>query len=152
GEFLTYTLLVDDRLELFAHLGGGISKAGLMQARLLEDSLSVFPGSDIQASLPVTDRLRVLAIAMSWWTLAIEGTIAAAFLLARPAWLQRWRDWLLLSFIGTTYVFVPVLGFGYILTIMGLASCARERTRVRVAYLAVLVLLQLSQLPLDRLA
>lgn len=151
GEFLYYTLLMDDRMEFIAHVLGGVSKADLAQARILEETLQAYPGETSRASVPDSGQLQFVAVAMSYWTLAIEAAIAVAFLLVKPAWLQRYRDWLLLFFVGSTYVFVPVLGFGYTLSIMGLASCPRERTWARAAYLSVLILLQLGRLPWDDL-
>jgi hypothetical protein len=151
GEFMYYTLLIDDRMELFAHAGGGISLADLGQARMLEDHLGLFPGEGMQASLPESERLGLVALAMSWWTVLIEGAIALSFLVTWPAVLSRWRDWVLLGFVGATYVFVPVIGFGYILAIMGFASCGREKGRARAAYLVVLILIQLGQVPLGNL-
>jgi hypothetical protein len=151
GEFMYYTLLIDDRMELFAHAGGGISLADLGQARMLEDHLGLFPGEGMQASLPESARLRIVALGMSWWTVLIEGAIALSFLVTWPAVVSRWRDWVLLGFVGATYVFVPVIGFGYILAIMGFASCGREKGRARAAYLVVLILIQLGQVPLGNL-
>ena len=151
GEFMYYTLLIDDRMELFAHVGGGISLADLGQARMLEDHLGLFPGEAMQASLPESARLRMVALAMSWWTVLIEGAIALSFLATWPGVISRWRDWILLGFVGATYVFVPVIGFGYILAIMGFASCGREKGRARASYLVVLILIQLGQVPLGNL-
>jgi hypothetical protein len=151
GEFMYYTLLIDDRMELFARVGGGVSSADLSQARMLEDHLGIFPSETIQASLPESARLLGVALAMAWWTVAIEGAIALSFLATWPRWLSRWRDWMLLGFVGATYVFVPVMGFGYVLAILGLASCPRERGRARAAYLAVLIVIQLGQIPFEKL-
>jgi hypothetical protein len=151
GEFLYYTMLVDDRMEFFAHVPGGMALSELGQARMLEDHLSLFPGETMQAALPESARLEGVALAMSWWTVMIEAAIALSFLVPWPGILSRWRDWILLGFVGATYVFVPVMGFGYILAILGLASCGREKGRARAAYLVVLIVIQLGQIPLENL-
>ncbi len=144
GEFFTYTLLTDGRMDFIAHTLAGLPRAVLNQARVLEDTIALMPSETIQASLPVSPRLHFVAMALSWWTLVIEAAIAVLFLASRP-FARRWRDWVLLTFVATTYVFVPVLGFGYILTILGLAAC--ESPKIRAVYLGVLVVLQLGRLP-----
>tara|TARA_R110002096_G_scaffold273422_9_gene467265 strand:+ start:43 stop:915 length:873 start_codon:yes stop_codon:yes gene_type:complete len=150
GDFMVYTLLVDGRMEFIANSLAGIPKADLAQSRLLEDTIGLLPNEQLQTSLPITERLRFVALGMSWWTLLIEAATAVLFLVKSPI-SNRWRDLVLLAFVASTYVFVPVLGFGYILTIMGLASCPPERTMIRTVYLAVLVILQLGRLPWERL-
>jgi len=145
GDFFYYTLLLDGRMEVIANVVGGVSLADLAQMRILEDMVDMYPGETVEASLYESGRLRALAIAMAWWTLIIEAAIAA-FLVTRGR-IALWRDWILLAFIAATYFFVPVLGFGYILVILGLASCRVEAKWARVAYLGVLIILQLGRLP-----
>ncbi|MCJ8283723.1 MAG: hypothetical protein MJK14_29075, partial [Rivularia sp. ALOHA_DT_140] len=61
------------------------------------------------------------------------------------------RDWLLIVFIITTYFLLPVLGFAYVLAIMGLAQCPSTRVSVRTTYLCLFGLLQLARLPWENL-
>ncbi|MEM1296326.1 MAG: hypothetical protein AAGH89_13240 [Verrucomicrobiota bacterium] len=150
GDFMVYTLLVDGRMEFIAHSIAGVPRADLAQSRILEDTIGLFPNEEIQSSLPISERLKLVALGMSWWTILVEGAIAILFL-AKDSFSKRWRDLVLLAFIASTYVFVPVLGFGYILTILGLASCPIERSHIRVTYLGVLIVLQLGRLPWERL-
>lgn len=150
GEFMVYTLLVDGRMEFIAHSMAGVPRADLAQSRILEDTIGLFPNEEVQSSLPITDRLRFVALAMSWWTILVEAAVTILFLV-KSSFASRWRDLVLLAFIASTYVFVPVLGFGYILTILGLASCPTERSSIRMTYLGVLIVLQLGRLPWERL-
>ncbi len=150
GEFFTYTLLLDDRMEFLAHHLGGVSPADLAQARALENTLALVPGDTVRATLPGGPRLHAVALLLSWWTIAIEAAITALFL-GGTAFCRRWRDAALLAFVASTYVLVPVLGFGYILVILGLASCRAEQPRCRAAYLIALVILQLGRLPWEEL-
>jgi hypothetical protein len=85
-------------------------------------------------------RLRSLALAATWATLALEAAVAIAFLapLGRRVWL---RHWLLLCFCATTYAIAPVVGFGWLLLAMGAAQCAPHARRTRLAYLGVFALL-----------
>ena len=78
--------------------------------------------------------------AMSVWTLAIEASVAVAFL-APWAKVFRVRNVLLLGFLLSTYPLAPVTGFGWILTTLGLAQARPEERRATAAYLAVSVIL-----------
>ena len=147
GEFFYHTLLTDDRFEVIAVTLGGVSPADLMQARLIEDVIGQFPAESTQASVIVSSRLRTVALFLSYWTLAIESAIAILFLWSKSAAAGRWRDWILLVFIATTYPIAPVLGFGYTLVILGFSACQKSRSATRVAYLITLVILQLGRLP-----
>ena len=146
GEFLYYTLLVDSRMDELATTLGGMHRADLAMAGDLEDVVGLHPSIDVRASLPDNPQLQSLASVMSWWTILIEGFIAASFLAPKPAWLSRWRDWALIWFIAATYSIVPVLGFGYMLVILGFVSCPADRKFARIGYLTVLAVLELSRL------
>ena len=121
------------------------------EAAAVYDTLEEFPEAGASVTLPEHAGLRRFALLSSWWTLVIEGAVALVFLLRFskiriPALLP---DLILIVFIATTYVFIPVIGFGYILTVMGLAACKSDRRKTRVVYLLLFALLQVGQLPLD---
>ena len=147
GSFLHYTFLTDDRIQSFAAAIGGLSPDVLPQNRLLEAMLKTAPQSALEVTLATSPLLERFALFASYWTLLIEGAVAAAFLLIGIRWLARCRDWILIIFIATTYFLLPVLGFAYVLIIMGLAQCPPNRDRDRIAYLALLAGLQLARLP-----
>lgn len=88
------------------------------------------PGKPIEHS----KELETLALAFSWWTIFIEAAIAFVFLCPFPRWLFAWRDWVLISFIVTTYLLAPVFGFGMLLFVMGLAQTDPQRWGDRVGY------------------
>ena len=60
------------------------------------------------------------SLVLSYWTILIEGLVAASFLLKMSRWLYQKRDWILIGFVITTYAVIPVLGFGALLMVMGL--------------------------------
>lgn len=149
GSFFYFTLLTDSRLETLAVLFGGADLKDLAQATMMVDTLTEFPGEGAELTLPMVAGLKKFALIGSWWTLVVEGGVALAFLI-------RWKggrlsmglgDVLLITFVVTTYVFIPVMGFGSILVVLGLAACSDERRKTRVAYLLLFALLQLTQLP-----
>jgi hypothetical protein len=88
----------------------------------------------------------LVATLMTWWTLAIESLAALAFLV-RSGPLDRWRNAILVVFVSTTYPFAPVLGFGWLLCIMGFAQCRNDEPAWRSVYIALLVGMQLFQIP-----
>lgn len=174
GSFLHHTFLADGRLSAAARWMGGVAPELLAQNRLYEDQLALNPAPGFYAQFATTPLMRQVALISSWWTLLIEGLVALAFLVP-PRWgtgqgggfqrLLGWfsatRDLWLLVFLMTTYLLLPVLGFAYLLAIMGFCQCAGPRTgtelttterRLRLGYLLLFVLLQLARLPWEDLA
>ncbi|WP_416669483.1 hypothetical protein [Egbenema bharatensis] len=147
GAFLHYTFLSDDRVEAVATAIGGLSPNTLPQNRLLESLLKQFPQAIGRVTLSTSPRLQAFTLAASYWTLFIEGSVAIAFLVNPLQVFSRFRDWFLIVFIATTYFLLPVLGFAYILIIMGFTQCHPKHTTIRVAYIALFAFLQLSRLP-----
>jgi hypothetical protein len=147
GAFLHYTFLADDRVESVATAIGGLSPNVLPQNRLLEVLLKQFSQAIGNVTLTTSSRLQAFTLAASYWTLLIEGSVAAAFLVNPLPLFSRFRDGFLIVFIATTYFLLPVLGFAYILIIMGFAQCPSKHTAVRVAYVGLFAFLQLSRLP-----
>jgi len=151
GTFLHYTFLTDSRVGAFATFVGGLDPGVLSQNWLLESTLKLIPQEGANVTLGTSQRLKIFTLAASYWTLFIEGIVAAAFLLRKIHWLYRFRDWLLIIFIVTTYFLLPVLGFAYVLVIMGLAQCPSEKVAVRSTYICLFGLLQLARLPWENL-
>lgn len=147
GSFLQYTFLTDSRVEAIASAIGGLSPDVLNQNRLLESILGQLPHQIGSVDLVSSARLQVFSLAASYWTLAIEGLVAGVFLARGDGWLCRYRDWILMLFIVTTYFLLPVLGFAYVLIIMGFAQCSPERRLARIAYICLFGVLQFARLP-----
>lgn len=137
GRFFRVTLVDDDRMEDFTRLVSGLDEDAFWNLRELvrEHGDGVFvPWEVMPEQAP---RFRALAALLTWSTIAIEGALAAAFLLPVPASLLLARHALLLLFCGTTYALAPVAGFGWLLLSMGIAQVAPGGRRLRIAYLAV---------------
>jgi hypothetical protein len=96
--------------------------------------------------LPRSERLHSLTIVMSWLTVIGEGSVAAfhAFGTRR---LYRVRHLVLTTFILATYFLLPVLGFAFMLTILGLAQCDEDDEMRRFRYLILLGTIQLTMIP-----
>jgi hypothetical protein len=95
--------------------------------------------------LPTVPAVELMADFFTWWTLAIEGLISLLFLLRPGTRVQMWGNAVLLIFIASVYPIAPVIGFGSILTILGLAQCRAEFRRTRACYVGMFVVLQLFE-------
>ena len=141
GTFFRYTLLFDDRFETVARWIGGTTpednRANLEAVR----GLLAVDGGGPAAALAEGPRNTLVAGVFTAWGVAIECAIAVSFLLP----LRRRYEWLrhacLLAFAGTTYLIVPVGGFGTLLMLLGASQASSERMRMTylVAGLGLLV-------------
>ena len=142
GSFLHLTFLLDARMAMGAFLLGGVGAEILQHNHTLFDTMQA-TGSVAPQALQSSSRMAVISLILSYWTILIEGIVALSFLLPRPKMLTRLRYWILLVFIFTTYTVIPVLAFGALLLIMGLAQCMQERPDWNTFYLGTLLLLPL---------
>lgn len=129
GAFFNYFLVQDSRFELIAHHIGGLGAYELFSGRLARVGFQRF--GDLEAGLAVADAVRVSWVApiLTWWTVFIEGLVAAAFLWPEGRGLSRWRDLVLLVFMLSTYVIAPILYFAWVLCAMGVVQCDVGRWR-----------------------
>ncbi|MEM8598320.1 MAG: hypothetical protein AAGF99_00225 [Bacteroidota bacterium] len=141
GAFFNYFLLQDTRFELFADHLVGLDPSVLMQERAGRVFYTAFGDPAGVLAVPFAAEARWLGVAMTWWTLLIEGAVALAFLLPARFTLAKWRDAVLLVFIFSTYFIAPILYFAWLITAMGLIQCERETFRYApVLYVAAFVL------------
>jgi hypothetical protein len=141
GTFFHVTLLVDPRFEGFTRLIGGLSIDQIEAARVALGRHADGGTLDAVAATTPSVRLEWLALAITRWTIAIEGAVFVAFCWWRGRGLSKLRNALLIVFCATTYAVATVDGFGWLLIAMGLAGCDVERTRTRVALLATFALI-----------
>ncbi|MFE4106587.1 hypothetical protein [Almyronema epifaneia] len=142
GSFLHLTFLVDPRLAMGATWLGGVA-ADLLQDnydQLLTIQAATSPESALINSSPL---MSALSVALSYWTIFIEGIVAIAFLSPWPRWLFLHRDEWLLIFVVSTYSVIPVFSFAAILLLMGLAQCALTQRFKAALYLNLLLLIPL---------
>lgn len=145
GSFFTYFLLQDSRFGLFAENLGGLDAGALASDQMARGAHSLFGDPAEPIPTPLAPAVVWVAHFMTWWTVAIEGAVAAAFLLPRRFFLARWRDLVLFAFVISTYVVAPILYFAWMLLAMGVVQCERERFRYAPLVYAVLFLLVLMR-------
>ncbi len=142
GRFYRVRLLIDPRFASVVELVGGVSAEELAASRAyLEPPPFGTPGSappDLVEPRAVTR----MATFLTWATVLLEGLVAAAFLLPRGRWTLAVRHGALLGFCASAYAIAPVAGFGWLLCAMGVSQVPTDRRLLRVAYIAVFLLLR----------
>lgn len=132
-----FLLTLDDRFFEISYFLGNYSVEALIHNREAVRQMETFV-EVIQ--LERTPNI-VAAQCLTWWTLFIEGTIAILFLIPNRYGLEKWRHLILLFFIITTYAPTNVIGFAWILIIMGVAQCDERFRKIQVGYLTLFIVI-----------
>ena len=129
GTFFRYTLLFDDRFEVVSRVIGKTTDAARAADVAAVSQLLSGSGTG-QVALQEGSGAVALAQVFTGWALVSEAVIAFSFLLL---WHERWA-WLrhgsLVAFAATTYLVVPVGGFGALLLLLGAAQATTDRLRL----------------------
>ncbi len=153
GTFFTASLVLDGRFRDFVLLLGVTDSGTLLHDMILFRGLlrNGLPGDT--ATLIIPQALSALAFGLTWATLIIEAVIGVMFVLPKNRYSAA-ADWLLLAFVLATYAVAPVVGFGWLLLILGLTQCATGRRITRLAYLVSFsIVLSYAIIPLvDKIA
>ena len=144
GSFLEHTLMSDKRFESFTSLACGIPRGTFVEARRQLGILADVSTPDAFVTLGCSPCVRVLARALSYWTILIEGSLGLVFLLLPKAPFYFLRHALLLIFLFTTYALVPVPGFATLLATMGIAHSQRGSALLLPAYVGAVLLAETS--------
>jgi hypothetical protein len=147
GSFFLYELLFDGRFQRVAALFGGMPPHLVTFNETARKALTSYDSNLTSVSLELAGNLRGLAWLMTWWGLALETLIAAAFLIPERHALSRARNPLLLLFLLSSYWAAPVIGFGWVLAIMAIATTRDDEQYSRIAYLVTVIVLQLYRIP-----
>lgn len=152
GTFFKWELLTDKRFRDAAHYVGGMDRGDLEDNRKLESDIEKSYRKDAEpvdsATLVSVPRIDLLAIAMTWWTIFIEGCIALFCLWPGDRIIAIIRGLVVFVFAATTYLLAPVLGFGWMVIVMGLAQCPEQHRKLRASLLLVLGLIYVYRLKL----
>jgi hypothetical protein len=148
GRFFRVTLLTDERFADASLLFGGLSRDQMAENRSFLEPLP--EGAELldPPAFVEPPRLRAFAAVATWGGLALETLIGVLSLIPATRRIEQARHASVLAFCATTYALAPVAGFGWLLAAMGLAQCRPDQRSLRVAYLAVFVLILLySEIP-----
>lgn len=145
--FFHYSLLLDERFRGVSELLGGMTQEMSAANRAAYRALMNFDSRLDAVRLLYAKGVTNLAGIITWWTLIIEAVVAVSFLWPAGKFISKWRDFILIIFILSTYSVAPVLGFGWTLIIMGLVQCEDRYKYVRWLYMGAFVALQVYNLP-----
>lgn len=137
GRFFRVTLSTDDRFAPIARAAGLTDD----QIAANREALEPLPADAEALNGPVLTEppmLRRVAAVLTWGGMVLELLVAVSFLL-RPGPLAHAS---LLAFCLLTYAIAPVAGFGWLVAVLGLATCPDDR-RLRLAYVAAFALILL---------
>lgn len=146
SSFFYYELLFDSRFHGLAKYLAGMPEHMQTLNEAARRALINYDSLVTQVNLESTPRMSSVAAVITWWNLLIQVFIALAFIFNNDL-LCRCRNVLLLIFLFTTYLFAPVVGFGWVLAIMGLAQVRNTQTRMMMCYLAAFLFLQVYRIP-----
>lgn len=148
GNFFHFTLLTDHRFLDTAELVGGVSPE-MSQQNLAAVNRMKQPGPPPSSVLLIdTPSIPRIALFIAVWTIFIEGSIGLFFLWPCQQKIAYWRDWLLITFIITTYPIATVHGFAWLIVIMAFAQCSPEFKLQRMMYLALFIGMPLMDIPI----
>lgn len=120
GSMFHLFLLIDPRFTRITEWVGAVPADALRENFVDAASLRSLaePAGTVLRDAPAVS---TVANVLTWATVAIEGALAAVFLLPSKV-PQPVRDLLLLAFLVGTYLLAPVLLFGVLLVAMGVAQ------------------------------
>ena len=128
-DFFRYTLLRDPRFDPVATLVAGADEDQLRSERAVVSEFTAAAPFDEHISVAEGPRTETVATVFTFWGLALEGAIAVAYLLPLRGRSKLARPATILVFCATTYVVVPVVGFGVLLMTLGLTQVDTARLR-----------------------
>lgn len=135
GAFFEFTLMTDPRFQVVGEVLGGVPTDASEEHRR---ALSEWAEPGLDPPEPVDLRsgalLPAISQAMAAWTISIESLVAILFLLPSRFSLSRWAEPVLIIFILSTYVLAPVVGFGWVLILLAMASTTLPRPIAHVFY------------------
>lgn len=150
--FFYYELLLDERFSGVARYIGGVPDHMNALNIAARRALVNYDSELTEVFLVGTKNIVNVAFLMTWSGYLIELVIGAAFLSPRSSWLFRWRDVWLLIFLFSTYLLAPVIGFGWVLAIMGIAQTGKEHKIRRALYVVAFLFLQIYRIPWGNLS
>ena len=143
GAFFYYELLLDERFSGLARYVGGIPEHMDHLNLAARKALVNYDSRLVSVKLHGTAHAARLGAFITWWNYLIEAVIVLAFSLPQESRFGKTRHLWLLLFLFTTFLFAPVIGFGWVLAIMGIIQTGREQTRTRALYVVAFLQLQI---------
>jgi hypothetical protein len=146
GTFFTGTILLDGRLYALAGQVTGWTIGDQIALRTAADWILSNGIETVSLDMPITRRLSYVALGLSLTGLLLEAAVALTFALPGRRF-QHVRVVPMMTFVGSVYFLLPVVGFATILCVLGLAERPAEDVANRYRYLLLFAIVQLIPLP-----
>jgi hypothetical protein len=145
-------LLTDLRFEgLLAVMGVDQHDLALSQA-VYNDLRAPVPAiAGGEAVLLADERLKAIAVTFTWLDYAIQVVVGVLFLLPGER-MERFAHLSLVVFILFIYFVAPVLGFGWLIAVLGMTLAHARFPRFALGYLASFIVLISYQIPWSKVA
>ena len=152
GSFFRYTLLTDAR---FANVTDTLTNFSYEMAVHNQETLTsiiLYDSVAVAGEMQGHDEVANIATFFTFWTVFIEGTIAILFLLPGTAKIVQIRSWSILLFLFTTYIVAPVVAFGWLLSIMGIAQSDSQHRFIRIMFFIAFIFVLLYTIPISEIS
>jgi len=110
----------------------------------LANYLNIAPNLETKITLDQSPNLSMVALIFTYMIFIIEAIVLSAFAIKQSSFFRNIKDYALQLFIITLYSLIPVIGFGFILCILGLAQLDSGEKKKFGLYFFALLIIQLA--------
>ena len=143
GTFMQLQLLTEPRLQYLTVFFTNIEYDLLKDKLRLMEFMVSDPNLYMKITLNSDPVLMPLALLLTYSALVLEFGILASFILTKIRFFRMNRDYFLLVFLAATYLFVPVVAFGFTLAILGIAQIELYEIKKFKLYFLAFIFLQI---------
>lgn len=145
GSFFERNLVSNPLMTTFTHTVTGLPWQQIEENYMAMNNL--FTSPDVtERDFNSNENAHVLGVVISWWVLIVEFLIGF-LLLFRRYYTDLAAHIMMIWFIVAAYLGAPVLGFGLILTVLGMAVTGERFVFLRPYYAVLFLILLLYALP-----
>lgn len=141
GAFFEFQLLTDQRFGFWVTTFTDLSHAALLENYEIVDSIEAGRETGA-ATLNSSTQVEIFAKIITWVNFLDQ--LAVVVLIALSPWwrFELIKHTLLIIFIFGTYLFAPVIGFGWLIAIWGIASTSENRALIRAGYVFAFIVIE----------
>lgn len=141
GSFFYWTFLTDARVLRVAAFISGLPPDTIRLGSEAVGMAGTLGLNNLSIPVLASPTLRMATLGLSWLGLLIEGCVALTHALPTRR-LYVLRHSALMAFIAMTYFLLPVSGFAFVLTVLGVAQCREDDSAMRWRYIVLLGIVQ----------
>jgi hypothetical protein len=136
GAYFHYSFLTDIRFSEEASLLGNISREDI--SNNISKLHEVGSVSIESTTLTSSDAIKTMTQVITWHTIIIELLLAVLFLLPHTFKLSRYRNYVLIAFVLTTYLAMPIDTFAWLIIAVGISQTQTNEKTDRAILIACL--------------